>query len=318
MDRQSPDLVTFGETMALFMPANARSLDQMGTVVQGFGGAESNVAIGVARLGGSVGWFGALGRDPFGTMIYKTLRGEGVDVSRARLVEGEETGVMFREQVAGRLAVHYRRKHSAASRMGPEELDADYIRGAKLLHVTGITAALGERALEAVRQAVAIAKAAGVKVVLDPNLRLKLWSAEEAARVLLPLAEQADYFMPGWDELQLLYGTEDFDEAAARLGRLQAVSVVKGVGERTVIVEGERRSEVPFYPAERIVDTVGAGDGFCAGFLAGVLRGMSAVEAVRLASVCGSLVIQSHGDWEALPDWQTASSRLSGQAAVER
>ncbi len=119
----SPDLITFGETMALFMPAEDKGLERAGQLVQGFGGAESNVAIGVARLGGSAGWFGSLGADPFGTMIYKTLRGEGVDVSRASMVEGESTGLMFRERIAGRTSVHYYRRHSAASKMQPDYLD---------------------------------------------------------------------------------------------------------------------------------------------------------------------------------------------------
>ena len=108
--------------MALFMPQEHKSIERAATLEQSFGGAESNVAIGLARLGTSVGWFGALGDDPFGKIILKTLRGEGVDVSRAQFSTEAPTGMMFREHVAGRLAVHYFRKHSAASRMLPEQL----------------------------------------------------------------------------------------------------------------------------------------------------------------------------------------------------
>lgn len=124
----------------------------------------------------------------------KTLRGEGVDVTRVRLSDEAPTGMMFRETVAGRMAVHYYRKHSAASRMEPEHLDEAYIQGAKLLHVTGITAALSDSCRRTVRRAIDIAKDAGVKVSFDPNLRLKLWSIEEAREVLLPFAADADYF----------------------------------------------------------------------------------------------------------------------------
>ncbi|RXZ84648.1 sugar kinase [Paenibacillaceae bacterium] len=318
MGAQTPDLVTFGETMALFMPADDRALERAAAVTQGFGGAESNVAIGVARLGASVGWFGALGSDPFGTMIYKTLRGEGVDVSRSRLVDGESTGLLFRERVAGKVAVHYYRKHSAASRMKPQDIDADYIRKAKILHITGITMALSENCLNTVLHAVNIAKEAGVKVSFDPNLRLKLWTIEEARRVMLPLAEQADYFLPGWDELQLLFETTDFEEAVRRLNELKATSIVKGVGEQTVIVEQGQRTSIPFYPAEEVVDTVGAGDAFCSGFLAGILKGMSVTDAVRVASLNGSLAVQMRGDWEALPTWGIVEQRLSNKGWVER
>ncbi|WP_219836024.1 sugar kinase [Paenibacillus sp. R14(2021)] len=319
MTTQSPELLTFGETMALFMPQEEyRSIENASTLEQSFGGAESNVAIGAARLGCSVGWFGALGDDPFGRFILKRVRGEGVDVSRARLVPEAATGMMFRERIAGKLAVHYYRKHSAASRMTPADLDLDYIRGCKILHITGITPALSESSRETVLAAVAAAKEAGVLISFDPNLRLKLWSIEEARRVVLPLAEQADYFLPGWDELRLLYDTGDFDVVKAKLSELKAVSIIKGVGDTTVVLEEGKAVEIPFYPADQVVDTVGAGDGFCAGFLTGLLKGMRPIEAVRLGSITGSLVVQMRGDWEALPDWTTANSRLSDKGWVER
>ncbi|WP_169087037.1 sugar kinase [Paenibacillus sp. PL91] len=318
MHESSPQIVTFGESMALFMPQEHKSIERAATLEQSFGGAESNVAIGLARLGSSVGWFGALGDDPFGKIILKTLRGEGVDVSRAQISADAPTGMMFREHVAGRLAVHYFRKHSAASRMRPEELDENYIRGAKLLHVTGITAALSEDCRKTLRRAVDIAKEAGVLVSFDPNLRLKLWSIEEARETLLPLAADADYFLPGWDELKLLYDTDDYEQVKGELSKLKAISIIKGRGDTTVVLNNGQEESLPFYPAEQVVDTVGAGDGFCAGFLAGIMKGLSPVEAVRLASINGSLVVQMRGDWEALPEWEVVQQRMSAKAWVER
>lgn len=318
MATNSPDLITFGESMALFMAPDYKGLDQTRSLEQTFGGAESNLAIGAARLGTQVGWFGALGEDPFGLSILKTIRGEGVDVSRARLVPGEQTGLMFRDNPGGKLSVYYYRKHSAASRMKPEDLDADYIRGSKMLHVTGITCAISETARETLLAAVRIAKEAGVKVSFDPNLRLKLWSIEEARRVLLPIAEQADYFLPGYDELQLLYDTQDEQAIWAELSKLSAVSIVKGYGESTVVMENGQRTEVPFFKAEKVVDTVGAGDGFCAGFLTGLLQGKPAAEAVRIGSICGSIVVQGRGDWEATPDWQAVERLLEDRKWIER
>ncbi|MHA6485198.1 sugar kinase [Paenibacillus sp. strain BS8-2] len=318
MPENSPQIITFGETMALFMPEEYKSIEKASKLEQGFGGAESNVAIGLARLGTSVGWFGSLGDDPFGKIILKTLRGEGVDVSRVKLSTEASTGMMFREQVAGRMAVHYFRKHSAASRMRPEDLDEDYIRGAKLLHVTGITCALSESSRRTVRRAIDIAKEAGVLISFDPNLRLKLWSIEEARETLLPLAEEADFFLPGWDELRLLYETDDYSKVKAKLTELKAISIIKGMGDSTIVLNKGEETAVPFYPAEQVVDTVGAGDGFCAGFLGGLMKGMSPVEAVRLASINGSLVIQMRGDWEALPEWSVVEQRMSAKAWVER
>ncbi|WP_323132028.1 sugar kinase [Paenibacillus silvisoli] len=313
-----PELLTFGETMALFMPQDNKSIENSATLDVGFGGAESNVAIGVARLGGSVGWFGSLGNDPFGRSILKRIRGEGVDVSRASLVEGEQTGMMLRETVAGKMAVHYYRKHSAASHMQPEHLDLDYIRGCKMLHITGITPALSKSCRETIFAVAAAAKEAGVLISFDPNLRLKLWTIEEAREVVLPLAEQADYFLPGWDELRMLYDTDDFEAVKAELTKLKAVSVIKGVGDTTVVLENGQAVEVPFYPVDRVIDTVGAGDAFCSGFLFGLQQGMSPLESVRLGSISGALVVQMRGDWEALPDWAAVERRLSDKGWVER
>lgn len=318
MHESSPQIVTFGESMALFMPGEHKSIERASSLEQSFGGAESNVAIGLARLGSSVGWFGALGDDPFGKLILKTLRGEGVDISRAKLDGSAPTGMMFREHVAGKLAVHYFRKHSAASKMTPDKLDEQYIRGAELLHVTGITAAISEESRNTLKRAVAVAKEAGVKISFDPNLRLKLWSIEEARETLLPIAEDADYFLPGWDELKLLYDTNDYEFVKGKLKQLKAISIIKGMGDTTVVLNGDQEDSLPFYPAEQVVDTVGAGDGFCAGFLAGIMKGMTPVEAVRLASINGSLVVQMRGDWEALPEWDIVEQRLSAKAWVER
>ncbi|AZN40237.1 sugar kinase [Paenibacillus albus] len=318
MTKTAPDLLTFGETMALFMPPDHRSIEGAAMLEQSYGGAESNVAIGVARLGESVGWFGALGDDPFGRSILKRIRGEGVDVSRATLSADAPTGMMFREIVSGKLAVHYYRKHSAASKMMLSDLDLEYIRSCKFLHITGITPALSDNCRETIFAVVAAAKEAGVKISFDPNLRLKLWSIEQAREVVLPLAAQADYFLPGWDELRLLYDTDDFEAVKEKLAHLSAVSIVKGVGDTNVVLENGQVVEVPFYPIDRVIDTVGAGDGFCSGFLAGLLKGMSVLEAVRLGSISGALVVQSRGDWEALPDWTSVERRLSDKGWVER
>ncbi|TNJ62011.1 sugar kinase [Paenibacillus hemerocallicola] len=315
---EAPEVVTFGETMGLMMPTGVKGIEYSAQFEKSFAGAESNVAIGVARLGHRVGWFGHLGADPLGRYALKQIRGEGVDVTRARLVEGAPTGLIIREVVGGKSSVFYYRRHSAASLMRPEHVDEAYISQAKLLHVTGITPALGESCRDTVREAVRLARKHGVKVCFDPNLRLKLWSAAEARSFLLPLAEEADYFLPGLDELKLLYETEDFDTIVERLGKLQAVSIVKGGEDCTYVVENGSIASVPYFKAEHVVDTVGAGDGFCAGFIAGLLKQYTHVEAVRIGNLIGSMVVQAHGDWEGLPTWAQVRAVLNNETHVER
>ncbi len=314
----SPEVVTFGESMALLIAEGGKGLEYANALSPSFGGAESNVAIGLARLGQTSGWCGRLGDDPFGRRILKAIRGEGVDVSRAKLTDEAPTGMMVRENVAGKSSVYYYRKLSAASMMRPEHLDEAYIAGARVLHLTGITPALSASCVETAHAAVDIAKRHGVKVSFDPNLRLKLWSVEDARKVLLPLAMKADYFLPGLDELKLLYETESVDAILGKLQELSAVSIIKGGEDCTYVLEQGQLTSVPYYKVEHVIDTVGAGDGFCAGFLAGVVRGYSMVEAVRLGNLVGAQVIQAVGDWEGLPSAAEIERLLSGKGHVER
>jgi len=313
-----PDVVTFGESMGLMMPAGAKGIEYSAQFEKSFAGAESNVAIGLARLGIASGWFGRLGSDPLGRYILKQIRGEGVDVSRAALDEHAPTGLIIREIVNGRSSVYYYRRGSAASRMRPEDLDEAYISGAKMLHITGITPALSPGCRDTVMEAVRIARKHGVKVVFDPNLRLKLWTIDEARPILLALAKESDYFLPGLDELALLYGTDDFAVISEKLGRLRTVSVVKGGRGETYLFEGGKAVAVPYALADRVVDPVGAGDGFCAGLIAGLLKRFSLVEAVRLGNLVGSIVVQSAGDWEGLPTWAEVEAVLGKRTHVER
>lgn len=314
----APEVVTFGESMGLMMPSGPKGIEYSAQFEKSLAGAESNLAIGIARLGHQSGWFGRLGSDPLGKYIVKQIRGEGVDVSRAVLSADAPTGLIIREVVSGKSSVYYYRRNSAASLMRPEQLDESYIAKARILHVTGITAALSASCRETVREAIRIAKKHGVIVCFDPNLRLKLWTIEEARPVLLEFAAEADYFLPGLDELKLLYETDSFEEIIARLSELSAVSIVKGGDDETYVVENDSVTAVPYFKAERVVDTVGAGDGFCAGFIVGLLKGYAHAEAVRLGNLIGSMVVQMEGDWEGLPTWEQVQAVLNNKAHVER
>ncbi|EFM10475.1 PfkB domain protein [Paenibacillus curdlanolyticus YK9] len=315
---KQPYVVTFGESMGLLTAPSAKGIEYAHGLELSFGGAETNVAIGLARLGIRVGWFGRLGSDPIGRSILTRVRGEGVDVSRAAQDGERPTGLMLREQTSGRTSVYYYRKLSAMSAMQPSELDEAYIAGASMLHVTGIMPALSDSCKETVFEAVRIARRNGVKVCFDPNLRLKLWSLSDARETLLALAQQADYFLPGMDELMLLYEMEDAEQIMDRLRQLDAVSVVKGSRTETLLLENGQLQRIPCFPVERVTDAVGAGDGFCAGFIAGLLKGHSTAEAVRLGNLIGSLVVQAEGDWEGLPTWSHAEAVLLDKRHVER
>ncbi|WP_114496371.1 sugar kinase [Fontibacillus phaseoli] len=304
--------------MGLLMSSGLKGLEYSPGLEMSFGGAESNVAIGLARLGISAGWFGRLGNDPVGRRIFKAIRGEGVDMSSVLFADDAPTGLMMREKVGDRSSVYYYRKYSAASAMRPEHLNEAYIANAEILHITGITAALSNTCRDTVFRAVKLAKKHGTKVSFDPNLRMKLWSAEEARPVLLALAEQADYYLPGLDELRLLYQSESLDELFPELNKLSAVKIIKGGPNVTYLLEQGKLTEVPYFQVKNVVDSVGAGDGFCAGFLAGLIEGHSNEEAIRLGNLVGSKVIQAPGDWEGLPAREEVEASLAGRGHVER
>lgn len=312
------DVITFGESMGLLYPDGPHGIGQGGTMAQSFGGAESNLAIGLARLGCASGWFGQLGKDPIAQGIVKALRGEGVDVSRVKYTDVAPTGLMLRESVRGKSSVYYYRAGSAASRMTPDLVDADYVAQARIIHFTGITAALSPNCLHTIQHVISICKERNVQISFDPNLRLKLWNIEQARPILLELAKACDYFLPGFDECKLLYQTDDENVIVQELRKLSAKCVIKSFHGNNVFVEKDHLIKIPFEPVAEVVDTIGAGDGFCAGFLAGLSKGYSLEEAIRLGGLTGSMVIEAIGDWEALPTWEEVELRRGNTAHIER
>jgi 2-dehydro-3-deoxygluconokinase len=193
--------------------------------------------------------------------------------------------------------------------MSPDDLDEDYIKGAQVLHLTGITPALSATCRAASFAAAEIARGAGVQVVLDPNLRLKLWSADEARTVLRDLARHADVLLPGADEAEMLSGESDPEAAAGALLRLGPRQVVVKIGASGCLaVSDDEVLHVPAMALPRVVDPVGAGDAFAAGFHVGRLRGFSLVETLQLANRCGGLAVTVAGDIEGLPRWEEAAN----------
>ncbi len=298
------DVVTFGETMVLFTPESTGMMRYAHTYTRKFGGSETNFAIGLARLGHSVGWISRVGDDELGKAMLSFVRGEGVDTSCVRLDPDAPTGIYFKEiRKANEVNVYYYRKGSAASRMTPADLDEAYLAQARYLFVSGITPALSETCREMVFAAIRMAKANGLKVVFDPNLRKKLWTEEQARETLLAIAAQSDIILPGAAEGEFLFGDNDLEQLGQRFLDLGAKIVVLKLGEKGAhYFTPEENLYVPGFPVEQVVDPVGAGDGFAAGFISGLLDGLSLAESVKRANAVGAIVTMVNGDVEGLPD----------------
>lgn len=297
------DVVTFGETMVLFNPETQGPLRYVGTFTKSIGGAESNVAIALARLGHKAGWFSKLGGDEFGRYIKSTIMGEEVDVSRVKKDDTRTTGILFKERFSTvNPNVYYYRKGSAASHMTVEDLDMDYICSAKILHVTGISLALSEDVREAVFHAVKEARKRGVIISFDPNIRLKLWSKEEAREHILALARLSDILFPGKDEAELLLGTDEPQEVCRLFQEMGVKTVALKLGKSGCYVKNEQEEGfVSGYTVDQPVDTVGAGDGYAAGFLSGYLDNLSLIECAKRANAVGAMATLVKGDMEGFP-----------------
>ncbi|MEC5186832.1 2-dehydro-3-deoxygluconokinase [Geobacillus thermodenitrificans] len=299
------DVVTIGESMAVLTPTSGGFMRQAITFTRQIGGAESNVAVGLARLGHRVGWISKVGDDEFGKAILSFLQGEGVDISQVKADLEASTGIYFKEKRRpGDTRVYYYRRGSAASRLTPNDLDEEYIAKAKYLHITGITPALSRSCQETIFAAIAMARRHGVKIVFDPNLRLKLWrEANEAREMLLRIAVQSDIVLPGVSEAAFLFGDRSIEEWGKRLLDAGASLVVIKLGASGAHYFTSGANEyVPGFPVEQIIDPVGAGDGFAAGLLSGLLDGLSLTEAVRRGNAVGALVTMVEGDVDGMPE----------------
>jgi 2-dehydro-3-deoxygluconokinase len=309
-----PEVVTLGEGLIVLDPDSAGPLRSVAGFARHFGGAEVNVAVALARLGHRTAWAGGLGDDEFGHALLAFLRGERVEVDGAHLDPEAPTGLYIKERRAlDRLQVHYYRAGSAASRLRYDDLDADRLLRARVLHLTGITPMLSDAGAELTERLSAAAVQRGVTLSFDANVRWRLLGERDPRALLDRLLERADLLFCSDEEAEWLLGTRDAAELAA-LGREQTVVVHGDHGAYAVEPAGVTRAQ-----SHRVtpVDTVGAGDAFVAGYLADLLLERAADECLRTAVRCGALVCASSGDWEGLPT-RSELSLLDGGESVTR
>jgi 2-dehydro-3-deoxygluconokinase len=300
----SAEVVTLGECLVALVAASPGPLAETVVFERHVAGAEANAAVGLARLGHRVAYIGRVGGDGFGTAIVRKLRGEAVNVEALVVDDGAPTGVMIRERRAlGAANVLYYRAGSAGSRLSPADVDAaaNVFKGARWLHVTGITPALSPTARAAVERAIALARDARLTISLDLNMRRKLWSDAEAALVLRDLAARVDVVMGDEDEVRLVTGSKESGDALTRaLGA--STSIVKLGAYGAAASDARHTVRVDAVAVPTVVDPVGAGDAFAAGYIAAMLEGKSLEDALRVANACGAAALTVVGDMAGLPD----------------
>ncbi len=298
------DILSFGETMAMFVAEQTGDLAQVAQFHKRIAGADSNVAIGLSRLGFNVAWLSRVGNDSLGRFVVDTLKSEGLDCRHVTVDPLHPTGFQFksREEAGADPQVEYFRKGSAASHLSIAAISPALLQ-ARHLHATGIPPALSAATHELSIELMTHMRKAGRSVSFDPNLRPSLWASQaQMIRAINALAALADWVLPGLGEGRLLTGLDDpADIAAFYLDQgAEAVAIKLGADGayfRTQLDQGF----IAAVPVDKVVDTVGAGDGFAVGMISALLDNLSFPEAVQRGNWIGSRAVQSRGDMEGLP-----------------
>ncbi|MFG2930246.1 sugar kinase [Streptomyces achromogenes] len=298
------DVVALGESMVTFLPSRPGRLADVPSFHRAIGGAESNVVCALAAFGHTARWVSRVGADGFGDHLVERIAGYGVDVTAVRRDPGRPTGVYFRtagDRGTGAHEVAYYRAGSAASAMSVRNVDLTAVRAARVLHLTGITAALSVRCRELLYELTAPGPGRP-PVSFDVNHRPGLWRDGEGAGVLLELARRADIVFVGEDEAAHAWGTTGGPAAVRRLLPEPRVLVVKE-GARGATAFTRDRPDGTFQPALRtaVVATTGAGDAFAAGFLSATLRGLPAEARLKHGHLFAAAALTTPGDLAAPP-----------------
>ncbi len=298
------DVVTFGEAMVLFRADEAGELHQVDRFTRTLAGAETNVAIGFARLGYKVGFVSQVGHDSFGKYIISMLRSENIDTTCVEKSNEFPTGFQLKSKVtSGDPQVEYYRQGSAASKLNASQFRSDYFKSAGHLHMTGIPPALSPSMRQFAKEAISTMKQSGKTISFDPNLRTTLWSSrEEMVEVVNQFAERSDYVLPGLAEGQILTGYKSPEDIAKfYLDKGVRLAVVKLGPGGAYYMDSSSQGYVSGFTVD-VIDTVGAGDGFAVGVISGILDRLTIEESVVRGNAIGALAVTAPGDMDGLPN----------------
>lgn len=293
-----------GEPMGLFIAKEEGPLEAVSTFSAAVAGAEFNVAVGLSRLGHEVGYLTKLGNDPLGKRIVRLMEENAIATDLLSWTDDRPTGFMLKGKAKkGDPDIFYFRKNSAASTISREDIDKIDFSKYGILHITGILPALSETARDASFYLIQKAKENRTMISFDPNIRPQLWpNRETMVSIMNRIAELSDYFLPGVKEAEIMMQSSSPEAIAEYYLSRGVKNVIVKIGkDGAYAANGKESFTCPTYQEERIVDTVGAGDGFAAGILSAVNEGLSLIDAVLRGNAIGTMQLQSEGDNEGLP-----------------
>ena len=297
-------LILAGEPMGLLIAQSEGSLDSVSGYDLAIAGAEFNVAVGVARLGHRVTYMTKLGKDPFGQRIIHVLNENKIGNEFVAWRDTKKTGFMLKGRVSqGDPDIFYFRAGSAASTLSVEDVEKIRFDEYSHIHLTGILPALSESTRAAVNLMFDKARQAGLLITFDPNLRPQLWPSQDVMiQSINDMASKADIVLPGTAEGKILMGSDDPKKINAFYRNLGAKAVITKVGSQgAYVTTATEEYLVPGFKVDKVIDTVGAGDGFAAGVITALMEGLPLKEAVRRGNAIGAIQVTSRGDNEGLP-----------------
>lgn len=313
------NVFTLGDALITFNPSETGPLRYVPSFTRKVGGAELNFAIGCARLGLNIKWASRLGGDEFGRVIYNFARGEGVDLSEVEFVENYPTSLNFKEiREDGSGKTFYYRYQSPILTMEPSDITEDMFQGVDLIHLTGVFLAIDPKNLDIVKRVLEIAAEKAIRISFDPNIRLKLWTLDQAKAAYMEILPSVDILLTGLDEIEMIIGesTDQALEQCAKDFNIEQLVIKDGGNGARVYQKGawHKKEAFPVNP----IDTVGAGDGFDAGYVYATLHGYSPEEALEFANGVGALVTTVSGDNEGLPYLEEVTALIRKEKVVER
>lgn len=313
-----PEVILIGEPMAMFIADKVGNLEDVENFTRSLAGAEVNVCIGLRRLEHEVSYVTKLGNDPFGKYVIKSLKRENIDTSYITYDSKYPTAFQLKGKTeVGDPEVVYFRKGSAASHISKEDVKNISLEGVRHIHVTGIPPALSESCREATYELVKRSKEKNIFTTFDPNLRPSLWESEkQMVTVINDIASKCDMVLPGVGEGIILTGSSDPEEIADFYLKLGVKTVIVKLGDKGAFVKTKDECyQVPGFKVDKVVDTVGAGDGFAVGIISSILEKLPLRDAVIRANAIGSLQVMVSGDNEGLPDHEKLEKYLNDNKA---
>lgn len=297
-------VILVGEPMALFIAETEGPLDKVTGFKRSAAGAEMNVAIGLKRLEHEVCYITKLGMDPFGKYLIEFLNKEGIDTSKICFDDHYPTAFQLKGKTSvGDPDVAYYRNGSAASNLKVDDVDDFSMEGFDHFHLTGIFPAISDISRATLLYLIERAKNNGLTTSFDPNLRPSLWkNSEDMIKTINKIAFRCDTVLPGIGEGRILTGREHESDIADFYLEQGVKTVVIKMGPKGSYVKTQtEEAYIDGYKVEKVVDTVGAGDGFAVGFLSGILERKNVEECADRANAIGAIQVMHAGDNEGLP-----------------